>query len=328
MDKNKKINIEKQPDVELLVYEHLKNERAKKTRDKIRKRFKEVRGEKEEAIKLAKHAEEKAFTDKLTNLPNLHAYEPKIETEMQHAKRNKKPISLLMIDIDKFKDFNDEHGHKIGDRVLKKVAQTLNEERKREVDMVARYGGEEFVVVLPEANYEDTKNIAERFRLAVENETKDTKYPVTVSIGYATFDLEDKEHIWNEKLSTPDKLKIAADVALYHAKKDGRNLIKSYVDGLEMPTQLEKLIKRLLYIQHQAVKLKRESEIEKRVYERLKKKAEENWQTMKNHEKEELIEEIDYIQEKVEEIVNKMKKLNQQIRDKEEAIGEERRKAA
>jgi diguanylate cyclase (GGDEF)-like protein len=159
--------------------------------------------------------EETSLTDELTRLPNRRYLAQRFVQEMQRAKRYRKPLALLMIDIDHFKSVNDSHGHLIGDQVLAEVATVLNRSI-RESDVCARYGGEEFGAIIHEAGAEGARTLAERLRQAVEKATFAGGLKLTVSVGVAA--TEDPE------LMT--RLLYAADKALYAAKEAGRNRVQ------------------------------------------------------------------------------------------------------
>lgn len=162
--------------------------------------------------------EELSFLDALTDVANRRQFEQILDLEWRRAVRSGSPLSLLIADIDHFKDFNDNHGHQAGDRCLRDVATLLDSIVQRAGDQVARYGGEEFAAMLPETDAEGAGKIAERMRLAVERlETGGGR--VTVSIGVATT-------LAREKL-TPEALVAAADAALYDAKRAGRNAVRA-----------------------------------------------------------------------------------------------------
>ena len=157
-----------------------------------------------------------AISDAGTGLPNQRALLPRLKEAIARSDRTKKPMSLLFCDLDKFKEINDTCGHLVGDTVLRKVAETL-QNTLRTVDFVGRYGGEEFVAILEEAGPEGAMALAERMRKAVEALTfpeMGGRRKVTVSIGVATYgvDSQDGEH-----------LIALADAAMYAAKKAGRN---------------------------------------------------------------------------------------------------------
>lgn len=250
--KNKK---EKPLDVELLVHKHVKKEHAKKTRDKIRKRFKELRREKREA-------EEKALKeshDNLTGLPKRGIYEAKLKGEIASYKRKLKepgiekdsikPVSLLVIDIDHFKKFNEDFGHLDADKALVKVAHILKD-TIREADMIVRWGGEEFFVILPETNEDGAEKVAEKLRENIEEKTKGERQ-ITVSIGAATFDPNDENSI----LDNIEGLELAADYVSIRAKRKGRNRVEVYEKGTEIPNRLKNLINQLKYIEEEINRL-------------------------------------------------------------------------
>lgn len=167
-----------------------------------------------------------AATDGLTGLPNRRSFDAKLASEWQRAVRAEEPLSLLMIDIDKFKSYNDTFGHQAGDRCLHSVASALQSTIQRATDMAARYGGEEFAVVLPATDEAGTAVIAERLRQSVLDlrlprpnpEANDDAPCVSVSIGAAT--------LRPRRDAMPEALVAAADEALYAAKEAGRNCIR------------------------------------------------------------------------------------------------------
>ncbi|MEE4693838.1 sensor domain-containing diguanylate cyclase [Pseudomonas alliivorans] len=161
-----------------------------------------------------------AATDGLTGLDNRRQMDASMETEWSRAQRSGKPLSMLMIDVDHFKAFNERHGHQGGDQALRKVAQTIASNIRRPGDMAARYGGEEFVVVLPETDSKGALNIAENVRKAIETlpPFPGDEQPITVSIGVAS-----------QTVHSGDKLAAffgIADKALYQAKNNGRNRVE------------------------------------------------------------------------------------------------------
>lgn len=152
-------------------------------------------------------------TDVLTGLINRRAFDEELARRTAQARRGDKPLGVLMIDIDRFKLFNDEHGHEAGDKVLRGVANLLTNSF-REMDIVARYGGEEFAAILPDTNLESACLAAERARAAVAAGAvtfNDRQLSVTISIGIAL--VED---------DADDALR-RADEALYAAKRAGRD---------------------------------------------------------------------------------------------------------
>jgi diguanylate cyclase (GGDEF)-like protein len=173
-----------------------------------------------ENARIYNRMEEMAIKDGLTQLYNHSHFQETLFEEINRATRYDQALSLLMLDIDNFKDFNDTYGHPVGDEVLKSLAKTL-QDITRDIDTVARYGGEEFTIILPETTIGGAKEVACRINQAVRDmiiEENDLKLSVTVSIGAATYnsDLSQKELINN------------ADKALYRAKESGKD--KTCVD--------------------------------------------------------------------------------------------------
>lgn len=160
---------------------------------------------------------EQSLVDPVTRGPNRRAYELRIDEEHQRARRHGWPYALLVIDIDRFKEVNDGHGHAKGDDVLS-MAFRLMRRAIRPSDFLGRLGGDEFVAILPHADHHGAQIIAERMRRAIYNASWGTSVPVTVSIGIGD---------WNgEKMSVSEVLE-RADEALYDSKVAGRN----YVSG-------------------------------------------------------------------------------------------------
>ncbi len=164
-----------------------------------------------------------SITDSLTGLFNARYLYERLETEISRAKRYGHPLSLLMLDIDYFKRFNDAYGHLSGDEALRQVALVLRES-SRETDTVARYGGEEFCVILPETDAGSAAVIAERIRGAMEAHlvptgAGDESVTITVSIGIAQMP---------PALGSAEDLVRIADKALYQAKFAGRNTVRIF----------------------------------------------------------------------------------------------------
>jgi len=176
-------------------------------------------------IKIKQHKDrlgEISMLDELTGIPNRRHLNNTLEREWQRAIRNHAELSLLMIDVDHFKKFNDHYGHIAGDECLISVAKALQNACYRPGDFVARYGGEEFTVILPESNSAGAQHIAERLRAVVEalnipHQNSEVSHHVTISIGGAS--------ILPALGQTHDILVQAADNALYQAKNTGRNRI-------------------------------------------------------------------------------------------------------
>jgi diguanylate cyclase (GGDEF)-like protein len=162
----------------------------------------------------------RAHTDALTGLPNRAAFEERLATLAHVFDRYARPFSLLVLDVDFFKKFNDTHGHEAGDRVLQHVAAVVRQ-TVRDVDTPARFGGEEFVVLMPETGYRASYDAAERLRRAIESHPltwNGRPLAVTVSIGAAACP--------DCTAAASEVLKLADD-ALYRAKADGRNRVAS-----------------------------------------------------------------------------------------------------
>ncbi len=161
-----------------------------------------------------KELEALATTDGLTGLKNRRTFGEKLAEEHARAVRYHQPLSLLLLDVDQFKPYNDSFGHPAGDAVLKSVAQTL-EHSARDTDVAARYGGEEFAVILPQTDEAGSLVIAERLRSKIAAADWALR-PVTVSVGVCTLTLD---------TPTPDTLIACADKALYCSKEAGRNRV-------------------------------------------------------------------------------------------------------
>ncbi|RQD61862.1 MAG: PleD family two-component system response regulator [Desulfonatronovibrio sp. MSAO_Bac4] len=165
-----------------------------------------------------------SMKDGLTGVPNRRRMDEYLEQEWKRSKRKNKPISLLMLDIDHFKLYNDNYGHSEGDECLKKVASAIEESLSRPADMTARFGGEEFVCILPETDESGAKLIAQRVqenikKMSIPHEYSPVDSLITLSIGIATT-------IPDESASQQELLK-NADQMLYQAKNSGRNQIQS-----------------------------------------------------------------------------------------------------
>jgi two-component system cell cycle response regulator len=166
--------------------------------------------------------EELATTDALTRLLNRRALLERLSVEVDRARRFKQQLSLLMVDIDHFKAINDQHGHLVGDAILREMGTLLNH-GIRTVDVVARYGGEEFVLILPETSTDGAVIFAERLRERVAEHRFDLgsepTFHLTCSVGVATFP--------SFRVASPEDLFARADEALYRAKSGGRNQVRS-----------------------------------------------------------------------------------------------------
>ena len=161
-----------------------------------------------------------AVTDCLTGLYNRRYMVSHLDTLMERARESGRPVALLVMDIDHFKDVNDSYGHAVGDEVLKEFAERIKR-NVRSIDLAVRYGGEEFVAVLPETDLEAARMVAERLRRNVsekpfEVSTDEGRITVTVSIGGT---------VYHGTGIDADGLLRHADEALYAAKNRGRNRV-------------------------------------------------------------------------------------------------------
>lgn len=161
--------------------------------------------------------------DSLTGVKNRSAFDRRLIAEGRISRRQQTPMSLLMIDIDKFKNINDKYGHLGGDHTIRAIANTLSEYVKRPTDLVSRFGGEEFAIILPCTDIEGALLVAEQIRQAVSELNivhNEDIIPVTVSIGISETIIDSDEH--------PMLLLEQADKALYQAKRSGRNQVCYY----------------------------------------------------------------------------------------------------
>jgi diguanylate cyclase (GGDEF)-like protein len=162
----------------------------------------------------------RSHTDSLTDLWNHGYFQYLLQTELDKAKITRIPLSLIMLDIDDFKIYNDKLGHQAGDKILKDLALLLKNQ-SRKMDYVCRYGGEEFTIILPQTDKKEAFLIAERLRQDIEKQTFSheeilPQKKLTVSLGLASFP---------ENGSTPSELLAYSDKALYQAKSKGKNSI-------------------------------------------------------------------------------------------------------
>jgi diguanylate cyclase (GGDEF)-like protein len=165
-----------------------------------------------------------SHTDSLTCLANRRSFFEKFETECRRSARSGNPISLIMMDVDFFKAYNDHYGHVAGDKCLCQIGQILCNATKRAGDIAARYGGEEFVVLLPETNLEGSVHFAEALKnkieaLSIKHAYSEVADIVTVSMGVSTIvpTIDDSSETFLKE----------ADAALYEAKENGRNRVRT-----------------------------------------------------------------------------------------------------
>ncbi|MGI8732280.1 MAG: sensor domain-containing diguanylate cyclase [Pyrinomonadaceae bacterium] len=161
--------------------------------------------------------EQQALTDGLTGCYNRRSFDMQLERYLHLATRIRQPLSLIMLDLDNFKNINDRAGHEAGDVALRMLADSLRDEL-RAVDMPVRFGGDEFAVILPQADLEGALIVAERLRARIEQTEVPGYGGITASFGLATFPLH---------ASSRDTLVVAADRALYNSKNFGRNRVST-----------------------------------------------------------------------------------------------------
>jgi diguanylate cyclase (GGDEF)-like protein len=166
-----------------------------------------------------------AFIDGLTGVSNRRRFDQALEAEWRRCRRNGSPLSLLMIDVDRFKLYNDHYGHLVGDACLQKIAETLSKQLLRSHDLLVRYGGEEFACLLPDCDLSGALGKAEALRRAVSalgiahRAAANARLTVSISVGVASVIPEDP--------LTPSDLIAAADAQLYLAKSRGRDCVSS-----------------------------------------------------------------------------------------------------
>ncbi len=180
----------------------------------------------EEALsEVNKHLKQLAATDALTGLRNRRSFDEMLAKEFSRSARHHHPLSVLMIDVDFFKSFNDTYGHQAGDEALRAVARVLKDIARRPADIVARYGGEEFAIVLPDTDTEGATAVAELLCEGVRNlhipNGRSARGVVTVSVGIATGSR-------SNLLAAPEDLLRQADAALYVVKGQGRDGVQAY----------------------------------------------------------------------------------------------------
>lgn len=171
---------------------------------------------------------EQNTVDSLTGVKNRAAFEKRLQAEGRLSRRQQTPLTILMIDIDRFKAINDTYGHLAGDQALKQIAQALKQKLRRPSDLVSRFGGEEFAMILPNTSIEGAEKVAESIRETVFQlplSWGPNAIPLTISIGvYAEVIVDDQQ------INT---LVERADKALYHAKNSGRNRVCVYTVDIE-----------------------------------------------------------------------------------------------
>lgn len=171
-----------------------------------------------ENSRLFKKIQRLAITDSLTDIYNRRHLFVLGQREFNRARRFKRPLSVIFIDIDHFKEINDHYGHRAGDQVLTLITRTI-QEHIRDIDVMGRYGGEEFLLFIPEVNLEESRPIAERIRSSVERALSASRFSrqrITISLGVVEL---------TDDISTLSALVSRADAAMYDAKRNGRNRV-------------------------------------------------------------------------------------------------------
>ncbi|MFU8788292.1 MAG: GGDEF domain-containing protein [Methylobacter sp.] len=202
------------------IEQHGQKEAAQRQRnqqqlDDLVNKIKDMESESCELKSKLKIANNQALRDALTGLPNRNAYNERLETEMARWKRYHSPLSLVIWDIDHFKDINDSYGHKAGDKVLLLIAKQLSE-HSRVTDFISRFGGEEFTMLLPSTDVKSALILTNQLRQVIENtgfNANDTSVAITISCGVTEFIPGDTDETAFDR----------ADQALYLAKEQGRN---------------------------------------------------------------------------------------------------------
>jgi diguanylate cyclase (GGDEF)-like protein len=211
----------------VLVVAWLVNLRLRRHLEQLQERVRQLQRTVEERSqqleKANKALREMADGDPLTGIANHRTFQDNLRAQWRRTARSRLPLSLLMIDVDDLKNYNESRGHQAGDECLRQIAEAVRMQLQRPGDVVARYGGDEFAVLLPETDAAGGLAVAERVRQAIED-LKMTSGPdtnghrITVSIGAATIVPSPQEH--------PTSLIAAADRALSVAKRAGRNRVE------------------------------------------------------------------------------------------------------
>lgn len=167
------------------------------------------------------------FLDGLTGVFNRRYFDQQLAIEWARAARNDSPLSVILLDVDFFKRYNDHYGHQAGDDCLQQIAMTLKDALKRPADVVARYGGEEFVCILPDIRFDDAMLMARQLEQQVRakeipHEKSDVSPFVTISLGVATRSKQETNTIAGKTASDSAALVALADTRLYFAKNNGR----------------------------------------------------------------------------------------------------------
>ncbi len=195
--------------------EAIQREKTQQQLDDLVDKIKNMESESCDLKSKLKIANTQALRDTLTGLPNRNAYNERLETELARWKRYHSPLSLIIWDIDHFKNINDSYGHKAGDKVLLLIAKQLSD-HSRATDFISRFGGEEFTMLLPNTDSQSALVLANQLRQTIEKtgfNASGVSVAITISCGITEFILSDTDEIAFER----------ADQALYQAKEQGRN---------------------------------------------------------------------------------------------------------
>jgi len=199
----------------------VQEESGRKLRKEVQRQTAQIQDVMRKLAQANEELDQRNKLDGLTGIFNRRAFGERLELEFGRGQRTGSELSMLMIDIDLFKNFNDTYGHLVGDDCLKMVAETIEEESRVTTDFAARYGGEEFAVILAETSGDAARIVGERVRAAIEAmdfRVEGERAPVTVSVGVGSLD---------PSAHDDEKAVIAmADTALYEAKDAGRNRVE------------------------------------------------------------------------------------------------------
>jgi diguanylate cyclase (GGDEF)-like protein len=211
----------RQANEELLA---LQQDHQEELEQKVQERTLELNIALQELEESNRELEEKNTLDDLSGLYNRRFYDQKILAEYRRSKRNLTALSLVIIDIDHFKNVNDSYGHLAGDHCIALVGQYIKDSLKRSTDLGCRYGGEEFCLILPNTDALGAIALAEKLRLTISKSPftyQDITIELTISCGVSTY--QQQHDI------TPDTLFSVADQALYRAKQKGRNQVQQHI---------------------------------------------------------------------------------------------------
>jgi diguanylate cyclase (GGDEF)-like protein len=189
----------------------------------------------DELLVLNEQLIEMTYIDALTQIPNRRHFTDSLETELSRSIRDNQPLGLLLIDIDKFKEYNDNYGHTAGDTCLHAVAQILKSSLKRKTDFVARYGGDEFIAILPGTDYNGAIQVAEDMRKNVQLAQIEHKYSTVSPIISITLGIYSEVP---DRGTSLERVVQLADQALYTAKDMGRNCVAANISPISFDNKI------------------------------------------------------------------------------------------